>query len=184
MQCKSSKKGQVDYIKKIKKMKNYLTKNRCYTNAIKIKPKGLMLHSVGCAQPKAEVFIKQFNNATISKCVHAFIDANTGVVYRTLPWNYKAWHCGGSGNSTHIGIEMCEPPKNGGKEYVDRVYQSAVVLFAELCTKYELDPMKDIISHAEGHKKGIASNHGDPDHLFRKYGYSMDQFRKDVKKIC
>jgi len=39
-----------------------------------------------------------------------------------------------------------------------------------------------IISHAEGHKRGIASNHGDPDHLWRQLGmdYSMDKFRADV----
>ena len=40
-----------------------------------------------------------------------------------------------------------------------------------------------IVSHAEGHKRGIASNHGDPEHLWRQLsmGYTMDGFRKDVK---
>ena len=27
--------------------------------------------------------------------VHAFIDANDGVVYQVLPWTFRAWHCGG-----------------------------------------------------------------------------------------
>ena len=32
-----------------------------------------------------------------------------GTVYQTLPWTVQAWHCGGSANSTHIGVEMTEP---------------------------------------------------------------------------
>ena len=54
-----------------------------------------------------------------------------------------------------------------------------------LCEKYDLDPLKDgvIISHAEGYKRGLASNHADPTHLWDKLGtgYTMDGFRKDVK---
>ena len=53
-----------------------------------------MLHSVGCAQPKAQVFVKQFDNASLQKAVHAFIDFESGDVYQCLPWNVKAWHCG------------------------------------------------------------------------------------------
>ena len=41
---------------------------------------------------------------------------------------------------------------------------------------------KDIISHAEGNKKGIASNHSDVDHWFPKHGENMDTFRAAVKK--
>ena len=42
--------------------------------------------------------------------------------------------------------------------------------------------MTDIISHAEGAKKGIASNHGDPEHYWRglELSYTMDTFRKAV----
>ena len=54
-----------------------------------------------------------------------------------------------------------------------------------LCGKFGLDPLADgvIVSHAEGHKRGIASNHGDSEHLWRQLGlpYSMDGFRRDVK---
>jgi hypothetical protein len=47
---------------------------------------------------------------------------------------------------------------------------------------YSLDPLKDgvLICHSEGHKRGIASNHGDVMHWFPKHGKSMDTFRKDV----
>ena len=101
----------VTYMKLIKKL---LKKNPCYKAGKKIKVKGLMLHSVGCPQPRASVFIKSWNSASYDiACVHAFIDGNDGTVYQTLPWNYRGWHCAsgsnGSGNNTHIGVEMCEP---------------------------------------------------------------------------
>ena len=162
-----------------------------------------MLHSVGCPQPSAQVFVNSWNSVDKSVCVHAFIDANTGDVYQTLPWEYRGWHCGsgpnGSGNNTHIGVEMCEPAcirYTGGacftcsnveeaRAAVRRTYESAVQLFAELCERFRLDPLADgvILSHEEGHKRGIASNHGDPVHLWNQLnmGYTMDGFRKAVK---
>ena len=52
-----------------------------------------------------------------------------------------------------------------------------------LCKEYGLNPLTDIISHKEGHAKGIASNHGDPEHLWKGLGmsYTMDTFRQAVK---
>lgn len=67
-----------------------------------------------------------------------------------------------------------------------RTYETAVELFAMLCKEYGLNPAADgvIISHADGYKRGIASNHGDPEHLWNGLGmgYTMDGFRQDVKK--
>lgn len=66
-----------------------------------------------------------------------------------------------------------------------RTYQAAVELFAFLCGKFGLDPLGNgvIVSHKEGHDRGIASGHGDPDHLWNglQSGHSMDKFRQDVK---
>lgn len=188
----------------MKLVKSLLTKNPCYTAGKKITVKGLMLHSVGCPQPRASVFINSWNRADYDNaCVHAFIDGNDGTVYQTLPWNHRGWHCAsgknGSGNNTHIGVEMCEPAcikYTGGSTFIcsdmaiakavaKRTYEAAAELFAMLCKEYDLNPTADgvIISHAEGHKRGIASNHGDPEHLWRQLGmgYAMDGFRKDVK---
>ena len=98
----------------MKIVQSFLTNNPCYKAGRKITVKGLMLHSVGCAQPSAQVFINTFNKPTsTAACVHAFIDGNTGTIYQTLPWNHRGWHGGsgknGSCNDTHIGVEMCEP---------------------------------------------------------------------------
>lgn len=181
-------------------IQSILTKNPCYTCGRTITPKGLMLHSVGCSQPSAAVFVKNWNSASYDRaCVHGFIDANTGDVHQTLPWNRRGWHAGGAANNTHIGVEMCEPAcikYTGGatftcsdpataKAAVARTYKAAVELFAMLCKQYNLDPLKDgvILSHKEGCARGIASNHGDPEHLWNQLqtGYTMDGFRKAVK---
>lgn len=190
-------------------IQSYTTKNPCYKNANKIKVKGIMLHSVGCPQSKASVFVNQFNSSHACTAVHAFIDANDGKIYQTLPWDYKAWHCGvkvkggPSANSTHIGVEMCEPKQikyTGGSQFkilnyecafkaVDTAWNSAIELFAYLCREYGLNPQEDgvIISHKEGYDAGIASGHGDPDHLFKglciEKEYSMNQFRYAVNKL-
>ena len=189
----------------MKLVQSILTKNPCYTAGRKITVKGLMLHSVGCPQPKASVFINSWNSASYDRaCVHGFIDGNDGTVYQTLPWNHRGWHCGsgskGSANNTHIGVEMCEPAcikYTGGanftcsdtataKAVAKRTYEAAVELFAMLCKQYSLDPTADgvIISHREGHSRGIASNHGDPEHLWTQLGmgYTMDTFRQAVKE--
>lgn len=188
----------------MKIIQSFLTKNRCYTAGRKITVKGLMIHSVGCSQPKASAFVSSWNNASASACVHAFIDGNDGTIYQTLPWNHRGWHCSsgsrGSGNDTHIGIEMCEPDcieytgsgsgftcsnANAAKAVVKRTYESAVELFAMLCKQYGLNPLEDgvIISHREGHSRGIASNHADVEHIWNKFGFTMAQFREDVKTV-
>lgn len=188
----------------MKLVQSILTKNPCCTAGRKITVKGLMLHSVGCPQPKASVFINSWNSASYdSACVHGFIDGNDGTIHQTLPWNHRGWHCGsgskGSGNNTHIGVEMCEPAcirYTAGSSFTcsdlataravaKRTYEAAVELFAMLCKQYGLNPTADgvIISHKEGHSRGIASNHGDPEHLWTQLGmgYTMNGFRQAVK---
>lgn len=181
----------------MKIIKKLLTKNRCYTDPVKIHVKKLVLHSPGVAQPKAAGMIKAMNTPAATKSVHAFIQAD-GVI-QTLPWDYHAWHVGmgskGSYNSCAIGVEVCEPAGHtykGGtmigyntarnKTYFEKVYNNAVELFAKLCYVYELNPLKDIVCHSEAHALGYASNHSDVMHWFQKHGKTMDDFRKDVKK--
>ena len=175
---------------------NYLTESGCYKAGKRITVKGLMIHSVGCPQPKADVFMKNWNRADANACVHAIVEPD-GDVYQLLPWDFRGWHCGGGANNTHIGVEMTEPATikyTGGsnwtetgngektKAHVLAAYRYAVELFAYLCRQFGLDPMADgvVISHSEGCRRGIASNHGDVEHLWSKFGLSMQQFRKDI----
>ncbi len=179
-------------------VKNFMARNRCYTNPVKIKIEKLVLHSLGVAQPNANVLIRSWDTAEAGVSIHAFIMDNQ--IIQTLPWNYKAWHIGsgskGSYNNCSIGVEICEPAGhkyNGGAmigydivknaEYFAAVYKNAVELFAYLCKEYKLDPLKDILCHSEVYKLGYGSNHADVMHWFPKHGKSMDTFRADVKAL-
>lgn len=180
----------------MKIIQSYLTNNACFRSGRFIDVRGLMLHSVGCPQPSAQVFVDNWNvDGFADACVHAFIDANTGEIYQTMPWNRRAWHCGDQANNTHIGVEMCEPAEisyrygstfdvrdlDKAREAASRTYNSAVELFAYLCEKYNLNPLENgvIISHAEGAAIGIASDHDDPEHLWNGLGMNlnMNKFR-------
>ena len=178
----------------------FAEKNRCYQIGAPLTPRGLMLHSIGCPQPNAAVMARNFNQYRPngqSVCVHAFVQRD-GTVYQTLPWTVQAWHCGGSANGTHIGVEMTEPASiayTGGASWRDLnpaatethikgTYAAAVELFAQLCAQFDLDPLADgvIISHAEGRMRGVASAHADPAHLWNAFDLTMDMFRRDVYK--
>lgn len=190
-------------------IKYYSVNNDCYKNNVNKEdsryttfqqrgPQGLMLHSVGCSQSSAKVFADSWNRSGKEVAVHAVLQAD-GTVYQCLPWNFRGWHAGGEANNTHVGVEMAEPDcirYTGGANFtcsnkaeaqaqVRGTYKTAVELFAMLCKQYKLDPLADgvIISHREGNKRGVASNHGDPEHLWNQLGlgYTMDGFRRDVK---
>ncbi len=186
-------------------IKEYILKNSPnYGYTGKMKVEGLMIHSIAQPQPSAKKQADYFGEENNWEAgVHAFIDANNGTVYHTLPWDQEAWHAGyGStgltANSNYIGVEMCE---SAAEHYTDdyklvvedkeqvikdvnTAYDSAVKLFGELCVKFDLDPLEDgvVISHSEGNERGIASNHGDPVAYWTDSGsgHTMDGFREDV----
>ena len=187
----------------------FLTKNDCYKRNASIAdsryakfqkegPKGIMMHSTGANNPNLcryvgpndgilgeNIYGNHWNNPGLDVCVHAFIGlTDNGQVecYQTLPWNYRGWHCGWDGNNTHIGIEICEDNKQS-ESYFRKTKDKAIEVVAELCMKYKLDPMKPgvLIDHYEGSNLGIASAHEDVNYWWRRFGYSMTNFRKDVK---
>ena len=85
----------------------YMTKNMCYTNGKTITPKGIMVHSTGTPGLMAQALRDRWNDPSKEVSVHAMIDDT--VTIQALPWTAKAWHCAGTGNSTHIAFEICEP---------------------------------------------------------------------------
>ena len=178
------------------------TENACCKAGKKIKPKGIMVHSTGANNPMLNRYVgpddgllgKNKNNNHWNQpmdrkiCCHAFIGKladGTIATYQVLPWDHRGWHGAsgkkGSCNDTHIGFEICEDGLSDSAYFL-KVYKEAVELCAYLCAMYGLSE-KDIICHSEGHKLGIASNHGDIMHWWPKHGKNMDTFRADVKAI-
>lgn len=183
--------------------KQLLTNNDCYIRGRTIRPRGVMVHSTGANNPNlrryvapndgllGEPSLRHWNQSGVGACPHAFIGKladGSVATYQVLPWTMRGWHCGTgtsgiSANNTHISFEICEDGLTDAS-YFQAVYREAVELTAYLCKEYGLDPLADgvVICHAEGYKRGIASNHADVLHWFPKFGKSMDDFRADVAR--
>lgn len=179
--------------------KQIFTESDCYKAGKSIVPKGVIVHSTGANNPNLRRYVApndgilgepsmgHWNQPGKSACVHAFIGKTadgTIATYQTLPWDMRGWHVGGYANNTHIGFEICEDDLKN-ESYFRAVYQEAAELTAHLCQMYGLDPMAPgvVLTHAEAHELGWASNHGDVLHWFPKHGKTMDDFRADVARI-
>ncbi|MEI3416303.1 MAG: peptidoglycan recognition family protein [Christensenellaceae bacterium] len=162
----------------MQKIVQYTTQNDGYKKNGTLHVKGIMLHSTATPGILAKEFRDRFDKPGLGKSVHGFID---DVCYvQCLPYDKKAGHCRYSGNDTHIGIELCEPKEwRTDAAYFAKVYANAVQVFSELCREFSLSEA-DILDHAEGYRRGIASNHSDVGHWFPLFGKSMDTFRADV----
>lgn len=245
-----------------------ITNNPRYKKQVYKQKHGYIQHSTGTPGVKAESFIKKWNNSS-NRAEAEFVVDETGI-YQLLPFNVHTWHCGGSGNSTHVGCEVCEPEEtrlldinwyelseNGhnntpwavtrlqqeltvwgydpqgidgkfgpgckkaveafqkdqglkidgivGKKtlhklqnrigslmkynpqnnqsYFEDVYAKAVWLCAYVLKELhsQVDTL-NVLSHAEAHTIGIASNHADVGHWWPEHGKTMDDFRADVKQ--
>jgi hypothetical protein len=140
-----------------------------------------------------------WNHIKLQAGVNAFIGEladGTIATVQVMPWDYKPWGCGagskGSCNNGFIQFEICESSLSD-KAYFEKVYKEACELTAYLCNMYNLDPnghvtmngvnVPVILCHADSHKLGFGSNHGDVLHWFKKHGKTMDDVRKDVSNL-
>lgn len=181
-----------------------LTRNSCFATGDALNIRGVMVHSTGADNPNLSRYVpgneeigfntggNHWNQSNaewkakfgqpLNKCVHAFIgrlaDGSVGVV-QTLPWFMRGWHAGlSAGNSRYIGFEICEDGL-ADPNYFKATYAAAVELTAMLCRMYGLNPLEDgvVICHAEGFKRGVASNHADVLHWWSRFDHTMDMFR-------
>lgn len=187
---------------KLKIVKNYLTKNRCYQQNVKRIPIGIQLHTIGTGQGTAQAVADYWNQPSVSACVHYIVDCDKkGRVLATLPEDVYAWADAGYGNRRLITFEICESDSiryTGGANYtvldeskfkadILRGYNTAVLLCADICRRYGWDPKKKlpsglflISSHDEGRRAGLSSAHVDPTHVWDRFSLTMDGFRDDV----
>lgn len=163
-------------------------------------PTGVVLHSIGCPQPNAEVLVRSWENNNSPYCTHYILDDHA--IYHCMPNNLKCWHVSSPGNSKWLGIEMGEPSwlklkstsagTGGGftmtdparcKAYLEAEYRNAVQLIAKLCKDYGWDPNTAIFTHKyiTDHKLSNCS-HIDPEHIWKGCGldYCAETLRRDV----
>lgn len=120
----------------------------------------------------------------------------TVTTVQVMPWDYRPWGCGsgskGSCNSGWIQFEICEDGLTD-PVYFKKVYDEACEITAYLCKMFGIDPngtvvangvkVPTILCHADSHKLGLGSNHGDVNHWFPKHGKSMATARADVAAL-
>lgn len=163
----------------VKIVKDYYTRNACYVNNRNYTKKGIIVHSTATPGVMAKPFRDRWNNATIKKAVGAFLD-NKEVV-ECLPQTREQWHVAThEGNRYWYGFEMCEDI-NHDPVYFKAAYKNAVEYTAVMVKRLKIT-VDMVLSHKEANRRGFASNHGDPEHWWSKYGYTMDDFRRSVAK--
>ena len=156
----------------------YATQNGAYRAGRTISDhQGCVNHSVGCAQPKADVFFNSMNKTSAQWGVNAILgDFHTGEgrILVTLDLKARPWGCGsgskGSWNNTKIQWEVCEPAghtyaggtmiaydveKNQG--YFDRMWKMLVAwnVYCAVKLGYQVSGISD---HAESYRAGYGSD--------------------------
>lgn len=113
--------------------------------------------------------------------VHSFVDWIRDI--QIVPWNIKCEHVGPKANSKFIGVEMCRPATHD-PEKMKIVYWAAVDAHARIhrwILNNRIITPDNCLSHDEVRIKYGGTSHTDPTALFKEYGYTMDQFRRDVQ---
>lgn len=180
----------------------YFTKHPCYNaKKKKITPVGIFVHSTGAVNRELRRYVdaaeelgrNQYNNhwnkTNATKSVHAFIGYDKDkkvIVAETLPHDIACWGAGGGSKGSYnynphayIQFEICQG-SNDDADYYWKAITVAEEYCAHLCKLYGW-VADNITSHAEAHKKGYASNHGDPVSWMKHFGDSMDKFRERVQ---
>lgn len=180
----------------------YATKNPAYASGRTITPTGCVNHSVGVAQPSADVFVNTMNQSGATWGVHAILGdfhKGPGRIILVMPFNRRPWGCGaggkGSYNNSRVQWEVCEPRGHtyaGGtmigydvkanEDYFARMWALLVKfnVYVALECGYDASAISD---HAEAHAAGMGSNHSDMGHWLPKHGKSMNDLRAEVKAI-
>ncbi len=188
------------------------TDSRCFKCAQAAKPVGIVVHSTGVNQPALSRYVQPSPddknrdellsrigrnrygnhwNRDVSKAVHYMIgklaDGSVGTVH-TLPEEICAWGVGsgkrGSYNynpTAHIQFEVCEDGLTN-ESYFKECYNAAVSLCADICRRWGWEASV-IVSHKEAYKKGYASSHADIDHWLKRFGLTMNDFRRDADML-
>lgn len=130
----------------------------------------IAIHWVGNANSSARANRNYFNNCGKSVSAHYIIGLE-GEILRCVPEDEIAYTTN-SANKYSIGIENCHPDWTG--KFNQKTYSSLVELCVDLCKKYKLNPLIDLIRHYDITKKVCPK-------YFVDYPSEWIKFKNDVK---
>lgn len=180
----------------------YATANGAYRSGREISPNGCVNHSVGCAQPSADVFFNLMNKESTGWGVSAILGdfhKGEGRILLVMPLTRRNWGCAsgknGSWNNTRVQWEVCEPAGHtyaGGTmigydvqknaPYFERMWKMLVAWNVYCAVKLGYDE-RTINDHIESYYAGYGSGHADVGHWLPKHSKCMNTLREEVSAI-
>ena len=162
--------GSMKYTKNNKPLVCMQTQSTCYRGTRTMAVKGVLWHSTGANNPWLKRYVQPSDNDPNKAELLALLGVNNG------------W----------IQFEICEDGLSD-PDYFAKVYKEACEITAYLCSLYDIDPhgtvnyygitVPTILCHADSHRLGLGSGHGDVDHWLPKFGKSMATVRDDVAAL-
>ncbi|MHC1747349.1 MAG: N-acetylmuramoyl-L-alanine amidase family protein [Cellulosilyticaceae bacterium] len=132
----------------MKSQKQYLSLNQYSRPGIKMESvKGIVIHYVGNPGSTAlgnRNYFESLKNQNTRYASSHYIIGLEGEVIECVPETEVAYHASGA-NRDHIGIEVCHHLADGKLSTV--TYKVLIEIILDICKRYKLDPMKDVIRH-------------------------------------
>ena len=152
-----------------------LTPNKFSRPQLKILTiKKIVVHWVGNANTTAIANRNYFESLKSGKTYPSshYIIGLDGEIIMCVPENEIAYHANNA-NSYSIGIENCHPDWDG--KFNDKTMSSLIKLCAQICKKYGLNPLVDIIRHYDVTNKDCPK-------YYVSHQAEWESFRKKVKQ--
>ena len=125
----------------------------------------IVVHYTGNDGDSARGNLTYFHENVVKSSAHFFVDDNE--VCCSVPWYFRAWHCGGNKyvlsdggslygkctNSNSIGIELCSRKKDGKYYFTDSVLNRAAAFVAQQMKTYNLQ-IENVVRHYDVTGKG------------------------------
>ncbi len=145
----------------------------------------IAVHYVGNPGTTALANRNYFNNLATTHTTYAsshYIIGLEGEIVRCIPES-EISYATNSANSYSISIECCHPDSTG--KFSDKTYNSLVELCSDICNRYNLSPVNDIIRHYDITKKlcpkwwspGGGNSNANKD--FNEFKQKVQNFKED-----
>lgn len=135
----------------------------------------IAVHYIGNANTSAQAnrnYFESLKDKHIYASSHYIIGLN-GEIIQCIPEN-EISYCTNQANSYSISIECCHPKADG--KFNDQTLNSLINLCVDLCKKYNLNPLTDIIRHYD-----VTGKHCPL--YWVKHPKDFEQFKYTVNKI-
>ena len=184
---------------KMKIIARYALRNPKINTKCKIEPKGIIFCLEQTATGSATAVAARTEGFLADKPYHYI--CGEGIVYAIAQPTRFAAHSNGSADKNTIGIALVLPSPEARDEKsefakyrrseaairTENVVKTAVLLAANLCRRFGLDPKADgvILTRKEAAQRGLAENGASPESVFETLGGKMSakKLREQISKL-